>query len=151
MSKSNTFENDWLLHVFNNAAIADIGDAGGLLPSAVAGSLYLSLHTANPDEGGDQSTSEATYTDYQRVAVARSSAGFNVSGSNPSQVNLVANADFPIGSGGSGTITHFGIGTVPLASGAGKLLYSGTVSPNLVTGNGITPRLKTDANLVTED
>ena len=64
MSKSNTFENDLLLLVFNNTDITLIGDAAGLQNSAAAGSLYVSLHTADPDEAGDQTTNETAYTDY---------------------------------------------------------------------------------------
>ena len=146
MSKSNTLENEYLLLLFNNTDMAGVGDATGVRGSTTPGSLYLSLHTADPGEGGTQSTSEATYTDYARVAVARSSAGFTVSGS---AVQLAAIANFPTGSGGSGTATYFGIGDD--ASGAGKLRYSGPLSPTLVTGNGITPQITTAANLVTED
>jgi len=36
MSKGNTFENELLLHIFQNADIADIGDAGGLQNSVAA-------------------------------------------------------------------------------------------------------------------
>ena len=60
MSKSNTFENDLLLLVFNNTDITLIGDAAGLQNSAAAGSLYVSLHTSDPDEDGDQTTNETT-------------------------------------------------------------------------------------------
>lgn len=49
--------------LFQNAAAAGIGDAGGLQPSAAAGSLYVSLYTAS---------AECAYTSYARVAVARS-------------------------------------------------------------------------------
>ena len=38
--------------------------------SSVAGSLYVSLHTADPGVGGGQNTNEATYSGYARVAVA---------------------------------------------------------------------------------
>ena len=57
-----TAANNLLKLIFNNTAWANIGDAGGLLPSASAGSLYLSLHTASPAEAGTQSTSEVSYT-----------------------------------------------------------------------------------------
>jgi hypothetical protein len=146
MSKTNAWENMLLLLLFNNTDAANIGDAGGLQNSATAGSLYLSLHTADPGEAGDQTTSEVGYTSYARVAVARSGAGFTVSGNS---VSLAAAASFPAGTGGSGTATHFGIGTA--SSGAGVLLYSGTVTPNIVTGNAVTPQLSTAAGLVTED
>lgn len=148
MSKSNTFESDLLLLVFNNTNAALIGDATGLRGSTTAGSLYVSLHTADPGETGDQTTNEITYTSYARVAVARTSGGWTISGTAPTQVVPAATVAFPAGSGGSGTATYFGIGTA--SSGAGKLLYSGTITPNIVTGNGITPQLTT-ASTVTED
>jgi hypothetical protein len=80
MSKGNTFENDLLLLIFNNTDIADIGDAGGLQNSATAGSLYIALHTADPGEAGNATTSESAYGSYARQAVARSGAGWTVSG-----------------------------------------------------------------------
>lgn len=145
MSKSNAWENGLLLLLFNNTDFANVGDATGLRGSSTAGSLYASLHTADPGETGDQSTSEATYTSYARVPIARSGAGFTVTANS---VSFAANVDFPAGTGGSGTATHFGIGTA--SSGAGILLYSGTITPNIITGNGVTPRLTT-ASAITED
>lgn len=142
MSKGNTFENDFLRLVFNAAAIANIADNAASSPLT---NLFVSLHTADPGEAGDQTTSEIAYTSYARVAVARSGSGFTVTGNS---VSPAANIDFPTGTGGSGTATHFGIGTA--ASGAGKLLYKGSISPTIVCGNGITPRLTT-ASAVTED
>lgn len=122
MAKSNQFENDLLKHIFQNAALTLIGDAAGLLPSAAAGSLYVSLHTADPGEAGDQTTSEATYTGYARIAVARSAGGWTVTN------NLVENTaavTYAQCTGGANTVTHFGIGTA--SSGAGKLLYKGSL------------------------
>lgn len=145
MSKANTFENDLLLLIFNNTAITLIGDAAGLLPSAAAGSLYLSLHTADPGEAGDQTTSEIAYTSYARKAVARTTGGFTIAGN---AASLAANQDFVTGTGGSGTATYVGIGTS--SSGAGKLLYKGAISPNIVCGNGVTPRVNA-GTVVTED
>ncbi len=145
MSKSNAWENALNLLVFNNTNAANIGDATGLRGSSAAGSLYLSLHTADPGEAGNQTTNEAAYTSYARVAVARSGAGFTVSGN---AVSLAAAASFPAGTGGSGTATHIGVGTD--STGAGTLLYSGTLTPNIVMGNGITPQITT-ATFLTED
>lgn len=146
MSKSDAWENSLLLLVFNNTNCALVGDATGLRGSTTAGSLYVSLHTADPGEAGLQTTSETNYTSYARVAVARSSAGFTITGNS---MSFTAAVTFPAGTGGSGTATHFGIGTA-LSGGAGVLLYSGTVTPNIVLGNGITPQL-TVAGTITED
>ena len=145
MSKSNAHENSYLLLLFNNTDFALIGDAGGLQNSAAAGSLYFSLHTGDPGEAGDQTTSEVTYTSYARVAVARSGAGFTVS---TNTVSLVSNVTFPAGTGGSGTATHWGLGAS--SSGAGVLLYKGSISPSIVCGSGVTPQL-TAGTVVTED
>ena len=145
MSKSNTHENDYLKLIFNNVTMTLVGDAAGILASAAAGSLYFSLHTADPGEAGDQTTNEAAYTSYARVAVARTTGGFTVS---TNTVALVANVSFPAGTGGSGTATHWGIGAS--SSGAGKLLYKGAISPSIVCGNGVTPQL-TAGTVVTED
>jgi hypothetical protein len=135
MSKGNTFENDLLLLVFNNTAAALIGDASGLQPSATAGSLYVSLHTGDPGEAGDQETNECAYTSYARVAVARSGAGWTVSGNAVTNAALV---QFPQCTGGSETATHFAIGTA--SSGAGKVLYKGALSASLAISSGIQPQ-----------
>ena len=63
MSKTNTWENDLLKLVFQNTSASLIGDATGLVGSGVAGSLYVSLHTADPGEAGDQTTSETAPND----------------------------------------------------------------------------------------
>lgn len=144
MSKTNTWENDLLKLVFQNTSASLIGDATGLVGSGAAGSLYVSLHTADPGEAGDQTTSETTYTSYSRVAVARGGAWTISSNS----VSPTANIDFPACTGGTATITHFGVGTS--SSGAGKLLYKGTVTPNIAVATGVTPRLTT-ATAITED
>lgn len=59
---SNAAATAFLAHFFTNVAWVNVGNAGGLLPSSVAGSLYLSLHTASPGEGGTQATNEISYT-----------------------------------------------------------------------------------------
>lgn len=133
MSASNACENSLLLLIYNNTAFALIGDASGLQPSATAGSLFVSLHTADPGEAGAQNTSETAYTNYARIAVARSGAGWTVS------TNTVTNAaavTFAACGVTGATITHFGVGTA--TSGAGVLLFSGTCS--LVVSSGITPQ-----------
>lgn len=146
MSKSDTWENGLLLLLFNNTAFTLVGDAGGLLPSATAGSLYLSLHTSDPGETGDQTTNETAYTGYARQAVARSGAGWTVTANSVSPVSAI---DFPECSASPGTpITHASIGTT--VSGAGKRLYSGTLTPNITMAVGVIPRVKTTST-ITED
>ncbi len=147
-SKADTWENALLLLVFNNTNVANVGDATGLRGSSTAGSLYLSLHTADPGETGTQVTSEITYTSYVRKAVARASGagGFTVTANGVALTDALTS--WAQGTGGSGTATHFGVGLI--SSGAGNLLYSGTLTPNIVTGNLITPQI-TSATFLTED
>lgn len=146
MSKSNTFETDLLGLIFNNTAIADIGDVAGLRASTAAGTLWWSLHTADPGETGTAVTSETAYTGYARISAARSSAAFTITGNS---VSPFANVDFGECTAAPGTaITHFGI--VNTASGAGKLLYKGTMTPNITMATGVIPRIKTTST-ITED
>lgn len=135
MSLSNSAENSLLLLIFNATLWANIAINATASPIT---NIYASLHTADPGEAGDQTTSETTYTSYARTAVLRTSGGWTVTANS---VSPVANIDFVAGTGGSGTATYFGLGTV--VSGAGVLIISGTVTPNISLGNGVTPRLTT--------
>jgi len=142
MSKSNAFENSLLKLIFNATAIANLADNAASSPLT---NLYVSLHTADPGEAGDQSTSEATYTGYARVAVLRTTGGWTVTNNS---VSPVSNIDFAACTAGSSTVTYFGVGTA--STGAGVLYYSGTVSPSISVTAGVTPRLTT-ASTITED
>lgn len=146
MSKTNTFQNDFLLLLFNNVAIAGIGDAGGILGSAVDGSLYGSLHTANPGEKGDQESNEAAYTSYVRIAIARTVGGWTVVGSQASNAAL---AQWAAATGGDEVEKYWGIGTA--ATGAGKLLASGKFKFPLPVVSGIEPTAAIGTLKWTED
>lgn len=143
MSKGDTFENDWLKLVFNATAIANIADNAATSPLT---NLYVSLHTADPGEAGSQTTNECAYTSYDRVTVARTSGGWTVTANS---VSPAAAITFPAATGGTETATHFAVGTTAHPS-AGKVLYSGTVTPNISISNGVTPELTT-ATAITED
>lgn len=134
MSATNAFESALLALYFNNTDHANVGDAAGIQNSAAAGSFYVSLHTGDPGEAGSQTTSEATYTGYARVAVARSGAGWTVSGPNASNAAAIV---FGLCAAGSNSITHFGIGSD--LSGAGNLFFKGALSASLAVSVGITP------------
>lgn len=143
MSASNSLENSLLLLLLNNTNIANVGDATGVRGSTTAGSVYLSLHTADPGEAGDQTTSEISYTGYARVAVARSSSGWTVTGNSAALAAIQAFGQMTAGTGG--TATYFGVGTA--SSGAGVLLFSGAITPNITVANGVTPRLTTSTTI----
>lgn len=143
MSKGNTFENDILRLIFNATAIANIADNAATSPLT---NLFVSLHTADPGEAGDQTTSEISYTGYARVSVARTSGGWTVT---TNSVSPTANIEFGAMTGGAGgTATHAAIGTA--VSGAGKVLYKGALSPTISVTTGVVPRITT-ASTITED
>ena len=135
MSASNAFETLILQHIFNNDNIANVGDATGLRGSSTAGNLYITMHTADPGETGTQSSSEAAYTGYSRIAVARSVAGWTVSGNTASNAAEIA---FGQASGGTiADITHVGVGTS--SSVAGTLLVSLALSATIPGTVGMQP------------
>lgn len=140
--KSDVFENDWLKLIFNAAAIANIADNAATSPLT---SLYIALHTADPTDSGVQNASEATYTGYARVSVARTAGGWTVTGNS---VSPVAAISFGACTAGTNTITHWSVGVA--SSGATKILYAGTVTPSISVSAGVTPQLTT-ASTVTED
>jgi hypothetical protein len=134
MSMSNASETNLLELLFQNLAWPALGDAGGLQPSAVPGSLNVALHSSDPGEAGSQSTNEIAYTGYARVSVVRSASGWTVSGA---QVSNVATVQFGECTAGSATATHFSVGLA--SSGAGEILVRGALGASRAISAGITP------------
>ena len=138
--KTTAYANGLLQLVFQNVAAAPINAIGsGLVAATTAGSLYFSLHTADPTAAGTQSSNEISYTGYARVAVARSTGGFTVTSNSVSPAATVIFGQMTAGTGG--TASFFGIGTA--ASAAGNLLLAGPISPTIAVANGVTPELTT--------
>ena len=146
MSFSNTFETALLNLIFNNSALANLGDATGPIGSTAAGSLYISLHSADVGEAGNQSTTELAYTGYARIPVARSSAGWTVSG--PTVTNT-AQIQFGICTAGAASATNFAIGYG--ATGSGTVVLKGALSSPLSISTGITPLFAAGALSATID
>lgn len=142
MSIADVTENNILKLIYNATAWANYADNAATTPQT---NIHNALHTADPVDAGTMATSEAAYTSYARVNVARTSGGWTVTANS---VSPVANIDFPAGTGGSGTVTHWSTGKT--GGGAADILLTGTVTPNIVTGNGVTPRLTT-ASTITID
>jgi hypothetical protein len=147
MSASNVFETALLQLLFNNTNAANIGDATGLRGSTTAGVFYISLHTADPGEAGTQSTSETAYTGYARISVARSSAGFTISGNSVSNAALVPFGNCTASPGAA--ITHFGVGTD--VSGTGNLIMSGALGASYQPAVGNAPQFAVGALTATAD
>jgi hypothetical protein len=136
---SNATEDAILKLVFNATTWANYAVDATASPEA---NIVVTLATADPGDTGTGSTNEISYTNYARVNVARTSGGWTVSGTTPTKAAPVATISFPAGGvGSSPTATHFA--TTKSGGGASANLWYGTVSPNIVCGNGITPQLTT--------
>lgn len=133
MSISDVTETAVLRLIFNATAWAGYADNAATTPETV---ISMALHTADPLDAGTQASSEAGYTGYARANVPRTAGGWTITGGSCSPV---ASIDFPAGTGGSGTITYSSCGKA--GGGTTPILFAGTVSPNIVTGSGVTPRL----------
>lgn len=114
MSFSNFLETELLDHVFTNSAYT--------APST----LYLSLHTANPDEDGSGTEVSTTGTAYARQTVT-----FTVSGNT---ATTSAAVEFPTATANFGTVSHVAVWD---ASTAGNMLaYAAlTTSKTIETGD----------------
>lgn len=133
MSKSNATETSILSYIFTAVA-----------PSwAAATDLDIHLHTADPGEAGNSSTSEATYGSYALVTVSRDISAWTVTGDTATNDNLI---QFPQCSSGSNTITHVSV----TPSGSTEILYSGALSSSLSVSTGIQPQFAAGALDITE-
>lgn len=133
MSKSNATETSILSYIFT--AVAPSWDA--------ATDLDIHLHTADPGEAGNSSTSEATYGSYALVTVSRAISAWTVTGDTATNDNLI---QFPQCSSGSNTITHVSV----TPSGSTEILYSGALSSSLSVSTGIQPQFAAGALDITE-
>lgn len=143
MPKSTATCNSILALIFNATAWADIAENDS---SAPATNLYLSLHTADPGVGNNQTTNETAYTNYVRIAVARTTGGWDAPASGATA--NAALAQFAQCGVTGATLTHVAIGTA--SSGAGTVLYAGALSSSLAVANGIQPQFAAGALDVTE-
>jgi hypothetical protein len=136
MGKNNYLSTGFLNLIFNGTTLASLFENASSSPIT---QLWISLHTADPGASGNQTTSEIAYTGYARVAVNRNTGGWPAA--TAAIISPAATISFPTGTGGTGTAAFMGIGTA--ASGAGNLLYSGPITPNISCGASIQPQLTT--------
>jgi len=124
MSKSNATETALLSYIFT-----------AVNPSwHAATDLDLHLHTADPGEAGNSTTSEATYGGYTLVTVDRAVADWTVTGDTVTNDNLI---QFPQCSSGSNSITHLSV----TPQGSTVILYVATLTSALAVSSGITPQI----------
>jgi hypothetical protein len=133
-----TFAGELLALLFNATSIANVAINATSSPIT---NVYVSLHTADPTSG-NQTTSEATYTGYARVGVARTSSGWTQSSNT---IVPVATITFGAATAGSETEAYAGLGTS--STGTGQLWFAGAISPTIAVSNGVTPSLTTASTL----
>jgi len=150
MSKSNSFETDLLELIFNNVAITNVGDAGGILPSVAPGDLYIRLYTDAVVVDDATIGTEAAYTGYSAggIAVARSGAGWTIAGNNASNAAAIT---FGACSAGSENIRYFAIWKDGATGTDSHRLYWGQLTSDLAVSSGITPEFAIGALDVNED
>lgn len=150
MSKSNSFETSLLQHLFNNAAIAKMGDATGLPAAAAAGNLYVRLYTSAVVVDDATIGTECAYTGYvaKGVAVPRSAGGWTIAGNNASNTAAVT---FGACTAGSETVRYFAIWKDNVSAVDAERLYWGQLTSDLAVSTGITPEFAIGALDVNED
>ena len=150
MSKSNSFENDFQKHIFQNAAIADIGNAAGLPAAGAAGNLYVRLYTSAVAVDDATIGTECVYTGYvaKGVAVPRTSGGWTVSANSVSNAAAIT---FGACTAGSETIRYFAIWKNNTSSADAERLYWGQLTADLAVSSGITPDFAIGALVINED
>lgn len=143
MPKSTSASNSILALIFNATTWNEIAENDSSSPAT---NLYLSLHTADPGVGGAQTTNETSYTNYARIAVVRTTSGWDApSGGATANAAL---AQFAQCGASGATLTHVAIGTA--SSGTGLVLYAGALTSSLAVANGIQPQFAAGALDVTE-
>ena len=150
MSKSNSFETSLLSMIFNNQAIANVGDAAGVQPSVAPGSFYLRLYTDAVVVSDSVVGTEAAYTGYVTggIAVARSGAGWTVVGNNATNAAAVT---FGACSAGSENLRYFAVWLDNTTTLESHRLYWGTLTSDLAVSTGITPEFAIGSINVNED
>ena len=144
-SKTDAFETDILELIFENADLAGIGDGTGLQGASTPGDFYLALFTADPTDAG-LVTNEATYTGYARKSIARAGAQWTTASGATENTAAIT---FAPCTGGSNTITHFGICKAGTGS-VQDLIYHGDLDSSLVVSDGVTPEFAAGALDISE-
>ncbi len=141
---TNLFEDDLLDLIFTNVAAPNVGDAAGLLPSAVPGNYSISLQTVTiTDTETVQTSNEAAYTNYVRQDVVRSLAGWTVSVGACTNDALIT---YP--TSGSGPESELDVG---LGGNAGVMQIFSPLDATLVVNSGVTPEFAISALSISLD
>jgi hypothetical protein len=147
MSFQDVYESAVLGAILNGTPIANLLDNAASSPLT---NLHLALHTADPGEAGAaQTTSEAAYPGYARLAVARTpgSPQWTISGAGPTSATCGQKV-FAASTGAGTTLTNWSLGIA--ATGTGAIIFKGALGSSIpipaspATSPTITPTIQLD-------
>jgi hypothetical protein len=122
--------------IFQNADLANVGDAAGLQNSAAAGSTQLALATsALTDADTLLTATEVAYTGYARPLQARNATDWTSSADTISNGTLEQFGEMT--AGGPDTVVHVGLG---LLGSGNQLDLHQDLAADLVINNGVNPQ-----------
>lgn len=134
-SKSNYLENAILDHVMSDGAFAEPAN------------IYMALCTATPTDASTGATlTEANYTGYARKEITAADLSAAAAGSKTNGAAIT----FDACTAGASTIIGFAI-TDNATTGAGNVLYWGTVTSKVIDTSNTPPTVAIGALVVTED
>lgn len=142
MPKSTATCNSIVNLMYRATAWANVADNASSSPAT---NVYVSMHTASPGVGDDETTNETAYTNYARQAVARSTGWSAASGGATANAATIS---FPQCGASGATLTHVATGTA--TSGTGHVWHQGALNSSLVVSSGITPQFAAGALTITE-
>ncbi len=144
MPKSTATCNSIVNLMYSATAWANVADNAAASPLT---NIYVSMHTGNLTAGTNQQTdNETAYTNYDRVAVARSTGWDAASGGATANAATIS---FPQCGVTGATLTHVATGSADLPS-AGTVFHFGALNSSLAVSSGITPQFAAGALTVTE-
>lgn len=144
MPKSTDTANRVVNLILRAVAWANVADNAAASPFT---QVYVAYHTGNLTAGtNSQAENETAYTNYVRVAVARTTGGWSAaSGGASSNAATISHAQCGVT---GATLSHVSLG--PGASGATAVWWYGALNSSLAVANGITPQFAGGALVVTE-
>ncbi len=129
--------------MYRATAWANVADNAASSPLT---NTYVGLHTSNLTAStNQQSENETAYTNYARVAVARSTGWDAASGGATANAATISFAQ--CGASGA-TLTHVSTGVG--ASGTSAVWHYGALNSSLAVSSGITPQFAAGALTITE-
>lgn len=142
MPKGTNTRNNFLALLYNATAWANIADNASSSPVA---NIYIALATASGAPADTMSTNEATYTNYARQTVARTTSGWTAPASGVT--SNVAQITFPQCGVTGNTITSAKTGK---ATGASDVFHYGDLNAPIAVSNLIQPVFAIGAVTITE-